>query len=67
MFSAEWCAGSVAVAMELLHCGKYLNQDSRLHCSHEVIHFPSYWGGGGEKYIWTGWIQIQFLLFFNQI
>lgn len=40
MLSAALCAGSVAVVMELLSCGKYLNQDSMLHCS-QVIYFHS--------------------------
>lgn len=58
MLSAALCAGSVTVVMELLRCGKYLNQDSRLHCSQEVIHFHSCWK---KKYIRTGRIEIEIL------
>lgn len=41
LLSAALGAGSVTVIMELLSCGKYLNQDNRLHCSQEVVYFHS--------------------------
>lgn len=53
MLSAALCAGSVTVVMELLSCGKYFNQESRLHCSQEIIYFHSCWGSKIRLY-WLG-------------
>lgn len=53
MLSAALCAGSATVVMELLSCGKYLNKDSGLHCSQEVIYFHSCW----EKKNYLYWLN----------